>query len=945
MNNPTGAVIEDLINRLESGSGNPSDRYHDVRMFQSPVIVCDGSLSIIEASEVFFAWSRYDRETFCNQKLRDVPISLLSGESLWDAALTRQTTTGIVEFRFPSGPVICRLTALPVSNVNGILISVLLIMTDHMVEPDLLSYDMIRRTCSDPAEVLVQPDGTILSISIPAVRLLGITSVHTENNLLDLPIFQNTDRQENLKIFNPLPEEEPLRRVIQSADQTLLFSTVWKNNTILKRPVLHITISDLPRELVSDPVDLNPLISLIGGPRSQDSESLVNACMTQVQEICDDIRPEFASEGDLCTLVQNQKHELHFLQDLLLSNLDIPIPDGLVPGTRTQIIIAMLSSFRKDIQINLETDGSASSNQNTLNVEQYRGILAAAALSMNHLIWKISATSDEHTHTTETTDIFLLKIWAFADSVMAGDLSVRLIPDNDEDDQISTVATALNEMLERIDGQYRVLAACIGQMKTGFVPTSTGSSPSGPFDSIIRDLDVALNSLQTMIATAESLTMSVMEGDLSARGNTSELGGYYKALVTGMNMMLGLINAPLQEIRRVGEEYAHCRFDARMDDTITYPGDFSVLKSSMDAIGIYCQGVVGEIDRVCSGYASGDFTVRMSRKLEVTGDFVTIQDSLDNIGVQISESITGLRDSSASMSAEAGDIRSGIASVAGQAENLAAYVQAVSDRAVRVRSEVQEMMSGTDVAMNSLREMTTRSESVAEISAKTDNLSLQGRDLADRSREGMDAISCSTSQIASGITRIQEEIIQVGKIIRVVTDITNQTNLLAINAAIEAAHAGVSGKGFAVVASEVKHLAHDSKAALLGISDTLISLNNAFEEVRNAVAGARNEVDSRSLAVKEMISLFEGMTLEIKKIATMSLEAVGVAAQQERMIHSLDQRARLIGELMDETAADAHASADACNESCRSVEQISWHIETVTDMAGGIHCGISRFTV
>ncbi|MDD1728810.1 MAG: methyl-accepting chemotaxis protein, partial [Methanospirillum sp.] len=246
---------------------------------------------------------------------------------------------------------------------------------------------------------------------------------------------------------------------------------------------------------------------------------------------------------------------------------------------------------------------------------------------------------------------------------------------------------------------------------------------------------------------------------------------------------------------------------------------------------------------------------------------------------------------------------------------------------------------------NSLREMTTRSESVAEISAKTDNLSLQGRDLADRSREGMDAISCSTSQIASGITRIQEEIIQVGKIIRVVTEITNQTNLLAINAAIEAAHAGVYGKGFAVVASEVKHLAQDSKAALLGISDTLISLNKAFEEVRDAVAGARVEVDSRSLAVKEMISLFEGMTLEIKKIAAMSREAVGVAAEQERMIQSLDQRARLIGDLMDETAADAHASADACNESCRSVEQISWHIETVADMAGSIHSGISRFTV
>jgi len=436
-----------------------------------------------------------------------------------------------------------------------------------------------------------------------------------------------------------------------------------------------------------------------------------------------------------------------------------------------------------------------------------------------------------------------------------------------------------------------------------------------------------------------------MQGDLSARGDTKNLGGYYKALVNGMNMMLALINAPLQEIRRVGGAYADCMFQARMDESIRYPGDFTALKSSMDAIGIYCQGVVGEIDRVSGGYASGDFTVRMNKKLEVTGDFTTIRDSLDNIGVQISESITDLRGSAATLSEEADGIRTGIASVAGQAETLSAYVQAVSDRAVRVRSEVEEMIYSTDTALHSLREMTNRSESVAEISQTARGLSSRGVELADRSRNGMDAISGATESVATGIVRIQEELFRIGKIVKVVTDITNQTNLLAINAAIEAAHAGSYGKGFAVVAAEVKYLANDSKKSLMGISETLQSLNNAFEEVQSAVKGARSEVDSRSIAVKEMVHLFEGMTEEIEKIATMSREVVSVAADQERMIQNLDERAGLIGDLMVETVRDAHSSAEACNESCRSVEQISWHIETVAGLAGGIHTGITRFSV
>ena len=77
----------------------------------------------------------------------------------------------------------------------------------------------------------------------------------------------------------------------------------------------------------------------------------------------------------------------------------------------------------------------------------------------------------------------------------------------------------------------------------------------------------------------------------------------------------------------------------------------------------------------------------------------------------------------------------------------------------------------------------------------------------------------------------------------------------------------------------------------------------------------------------------------------MSRDVVTVADKQEEMIQSLDRRAKVIGDLMLETTNDADASAQACNESCHSVEEISLHIEKVTDLAGRIHTDISRFTV
>jgi len=951
---PDSEVISTLTRLLDSSSGKSHQWSEEIRTFPSPVIVCNDSLSVLGGNEAFFEWSGYDPVPFEGKLLQVLPFSLLSGESVWDAALTRKPASGIVEFRSPAGPMICQMTILPVTDGAGLLRYVLLLLTDHGGDTDLLSYDQIRKTLSEPAEILAEPDGTLLSITSSAVSLCrGDPEIRCGKNLQDLPLFHDADDLVYSGIMHPLPNEEPSESRIQEGNRAFLIRTVRRSVQVLKREILHITITKIPWEIGQGPLEVRSLCSLIDGRDISSRSPDINEYQDLLHELIRDITPDHASSKGLVTQVCNLLSERNLLQDALLLESDIKVPEGIELSVRTRMILVMIESLKLDLGVNQEKNtGIILDDYHLCSVGQYRGMFGLLALMMNNLIREVMDTrtardsSSPPPEKDESLGNILMEISALSRSVIAGDLSVRLDPcESGVDEQISGVVDALNGMLDIIEEQHKVLAACIGQMKTGFVPSSTGSFPPGPFDPVIRDLDISLNSLQTMIATAECLTMSVMQGDLSTRGDTKSLGGYYKALVNGMNMMLGLINAPLQEVKKVGGEYAKCMFQARMDDSISYPGDFAELKSSMDSIGIYCQGVVREIDRVSSGYASGDFTVRMNKKLVVTGDFVTIRDSLDNIGVQISESIAGLRVSAATMSEEAGGIRTGIASVAGQAECVAAYVQAVSDRAVRVRGEVQGMMGGTDTAMHSLKEMTTRSESVAKISEIASGLSSRGIELSDRSRDGMDAISDATGSISLGISRIQEELIRIGKIVRVVTDISNQTNLLAVNAAIEAAHVGIHGKGFAVVAAEVKHLANDSKESLLGISETLQSLNKAFEEVRDAVIGTRQEVDSRSIAVKEMVCLFEGMTREIEKIATMSREAVSVAAEQEMMIHNLDQRACLIGDLMDETVEDAHASSEACNESCRSVEQISWHIETVAGLAGGIHSGITRFSV
>ena len=791
-----GAAADSFIQHISQGSYAFSCWDDSIDAFPVPVLLCDHTLTISHANEAFLSISGFQNETMKGMHFKNLPVSLLSGESVWDAALSGRITSGIAEVVFPTGAGFYEVRALPTVPEGQSVPVMLVFFIKPDNPPDFPSYDTIRRSLSESCEILAEMDGTILSIS-------SGSSI-------------------------PIPAD------------------VLLNNNILKWDAL----SEHPA-----------ILGIHNHPGT----------------------------------------EIRFIHE------------------NTVLEVAYLITVRVCEVVLLK-----------------RSVLF---LTITELISPVNDKAD-----TPDNSALSSALEQLASAISAGNFSYRMEIESCPED-LKPGIQAVNTMMEQVQLQFQALTDGISQMNSGWIPLSISAPEEGPFTGIIQDLNGALDSLQLMIATVESFTMSVMEGNLTVKGETSGLSGYYQAMIAGMNQMLVRLNTPLLEMKRVAKAFAACEFSSRMDEKIAYPGDFASMKESMDSIGIWCSAVVGEIDRVSSRYASGDFTAHMSSKLEVTGDFTTIRSSLDNIGVQVSESITVLRNAADVLTEEADEIKREIAAVSGQAETLACYTSAVSERAVSVQDEVRQMVMSADTAMQALCGMNEKVQEVAKKSARTHEMSSQGVVLATQSREGIDAISDAAGSVDSGISRIHEELISIEKIIKVVTDIANQTNLLAINAAIEAAHAGSYGRGFAVVASEVKHLAVQSKESTTSISQTLAALHDAFREVRDKVSQVQGEIESRSHAICEMVHLFEKMAGEVEVIATMSRETGMLSHEQESRIRDLNERARRIGDLMVETARDAGSSAEACASSCRSIEQISGHIEAVARYAEEIHGGISGFTV
>ncbi|MGU5651803.1 methyl-accepting chemotaxis protein [Aeromonas allosaccharophila] len=265
-------------------------------------------------------------------------------------------------------------------------------------------------------------------------------------------------------------------------------------------------------------------------------------------------------------------------------------------------------------------------------------------------------------------------------------------------------------------------------------------------------------------------------------------------------------------------------------------------------------------------------------------------------------------------------------------ENGVTVVESATEieaRTCRSQEVIADQQGETHQVATAIKELAATSQDMAgnalqaaRMTQEAQNVVGQGEDVVERTIKAIDHINREVLRTAETIGQLEQQCSQIGGVISVIRGIAEQTNLLALNAAIEAARAGEQGRGFAVVADEVRSLANRTQGATVEIQQMIEQLQSGARASVTAMSAASHEAQEGVGLAQEAQQAFGAITEKVDRMVDTNAIIASAIEQQGAVVNEIERNVVRISDGSDEALQVANAARDAARQIHQLTEQL-----------------------